>query len=148
MFKFAIDSSLFHFSTFILALSIQAHPDKKLAEQLHKSQPKLYTDPNHKPEMAIALTPFEALCEFRSLDDIQENIRNFPEFSALLGSESNAFLNLANNSDEKLQQDKLKGKKEEFNLIEIKSLKSHYSIVYTYDVKFRTRLRNTTQEIG
>ena len=44
------------------ALSIQAHPDKSLAEKLHKDKPDLYKDSNHKPEMAIALTPFEAMC--------------------------------------------------------------------------------------
>ena len=47
------------------ALSIQAHPDKSLAEKLHKDKPDLYKDANHKPEMAIALTPFEAMCETR-----------------------------------------------------------------------------------
>ena len=49
------------------ALSIQAHPDKSLAEKLHKDKPDLYKDSNHKPEMAIALTPFEAMCETRAL---------------------------------------------------------------------------------
>ena len=33
------------------ALSIQAHPDKKLAEELHSKFPTIYKDPNHKPEM-------------------------------------------------------------------------------------------------
>ncbi|RWA07603.1 hypothetical protein EKO27_g7503 [Xylaria grammica] len=42
------------------ALSIQAHPNKKLAEQLHANDPKNYPDDNHKPEMAIAITDFEA----------------------------------------------------------------------------------------
>jgi len=37
------------------ALSIQAHPHKELAEQLHISFPDKYKDPNHKPEIAIAL---------------------------------------------------------------------------------------------
>lgn len=46
------------------ALSIQAHPDKKLAQILHESQPQNYKDPNHKPEMALAFTPFEAFCGF------------------------------------------------------------------------------------
>ena len=49
------------------ALSIQAHPDKSLAEKLHKDKPDLYKDANHKPEMAIALTPSEAMCETRAL---------------------------------------------------------------------------------
>ena len=50
------------------ALSIQAHPDKKLAERLHAEQPENYKDDNHKPEMTLALTPFEALCSFVSLE--------------------------------------------------------------------------------
>ena len=33
-------------------LSIQAHPDKALAEKLHRDRPEIYKDPNHKPEMA------------------------------------------------------------------------------------------------
>ncbi|CAI4212200.1 unnamed protein product [Parascedosporium putredinis] len=42
------------------ALSIQAHPNKKLAEKLHARDPKNYPDDNHKPEMAIAITPLRA----------------------------------------------------------------------------------------
>lgn len=45
-------------------LSIQAHPDKKLAKKMHKAHPNLYKDDNHKPEMALAYTQFEALCGF------------------------------------------------------------------------------------
>lgn len=48
------------------ALSIQAHPDKELAMKLHLEHPDIYKDSNHKPEMAIALTNFEALCGFKS----------------------------------------------------------------------------------
>jgi mannose-6-phosphate isomerase len=50
------------------ALSIQAHPDKKLAQILHEKDPKNYKDSNHKPEMALALTPFEAFCGFVSAE--------------------------------------------------------------------------------
>jgi mannose-6-phosphate isomerase class I len=39
----------------------QAHPDKALAARLHASNPKEYRDTNHKPEMAISLTDFEAM---------------------------------------------------------------------------------------
>lgn len=38
------------------ALSIQAHPDKKLAQELVS---KGYPDDNHKPEIAISLGEFE-----------------------------------------------------------------------------------------
>ena len=41
------------------ALSIQAHPNKELAVALHHDRPHIYKDPNHKPEMAIALSNFE-----------------------------------------------------------------------------------------
>ena len=45
------------------ALSIQAHPDRELASRLHLERPHIYKDPNHKPEIAIALTDdFRALC--------------------------------------------------------------------------------------
>lgn len=50
------------------ALSIQAHPDKELAKNLHKRHPNLYKDDNHKPEMALAITQFEALCGFITLE--------------------------------------------------------------------------------
>jgi len=46
------------------ALSIQAHPDKLLAEKLFKNDPKNYKDDNYKPEMSIALTDFEMLYKF------------------------------------------------------------------------------------
>lgn len=47
-------------------LSIQVHPNKAQAEQLHASRPDIYKDPNHKPEISIALTDFSALCGFRT----------------------------------------------------------------------------------
>ncbi|MFI5890819.1 mannose-6-phosphate isomerase, class I [Actinoplanes sp. NPDC051513] len=53
-------------------LSLQAHPDRAYAreafarQQADPSLPRNYTDANHKPEMLVALTPFEALCGFRA----------------------------------------------------------------------------------
>lgn len=35
---------------------------------LHKMRPSVYKDPNHKPEMAIALTEFRALCGFVNIE--------------------------------------------------------------------------------
>lgn len=40
------------------------------AEHLFATRPDLYKDPNHKPELAIALTPFTALCGFRPHEEI------------------------------------------------------------------------------
>ena len=58
------------------ALSIQAHPNLQLAQRLHKEHPDLYKDANHKPEMALAVTPMSALCEFRPLEEILSFLNN------------------------------------------------------------------------
>lgn len=67
------------------ALSIQAHPDKALAERLHATFPDIYKDGNHKPEMAIALTAFEALSGFRTVKEIQTHMREYSELEAIVG---------------------------------------------------------------
>ncbi|GAC77037.1 mannose-6-phosphate isomerase [Moesziomyces antarcticus T-34] len=66
------------------ALSIQAHPDKALGKKLHAQRPDVYKDPNHKPEMAIALTPFRGFCGFRPLAEIVAYIKNVPELAKLV----------------------------------------------------------------
>jgi len=72
------------------ALSIQAHPNKTLAQQLHARDPANYPDANHKPEMAIALTEFDGLCGFRPLAEIAHFLRAVPAFRALVGDEAAA----------------------------------------------------------
>ncbi|KAK9276546.1 hypothetical protein L1049_006080 [Liquidambar formosana] len=67
------------------ALSIQAHPDKKLARALNKSQPSIYRDDNHKPEMALALTEFEALCGFITRKELEGVLCTVPEIVDLIG---------------------------------------------------------------
>jgi mannose-6-phosphate isomerase len=62
-------------------LSLQAHPDPDYAreawarQEADPSLPRNYTDAHHKPEMLVALTPFEALCGFRdpqaAADDLE-----------------------------------------------------------------------------
>ncbi|RYP74125.1 hypothetical protein DL771_003183 [Monosporascus sp. 5C6A] len=75
------------------ALSIQAHPNKKLAEQLHTRDPKNYPDDNHKPEMAIAITDFEGLCGFRPLGEIAHFLSSVPALRELVGEdESKSFI--------------------------------------------------------
>jgi mannose-6-phosphate isomerase len=55
-------------------LSLQAHPDADYAKQAYAAQEadpdvaRNYTDAFHKPEMLVALTPFDALCGFRAPD--------------------------------------------------------------------------------
>ncbi|PWZ11021.1 Mannose-6-phosphate isomerase 1 [Zea mays] len=69
------------------ALSIQAHPDKKLAEVLHALRPSTYKDENHKPEMAIAITEFRALCGFAGIEELKDVLRTIPEIQGLVGHE-------------------------------------------------------------
>lgn len=74
-------------------LSIQVHPSEKKAHDGFtrenalgippESPERSYKDPNHKPELAVALSAFSALCGFRPPDEAQ----------ALLGPELCALLN-------------------------------------------------------
>ena len=71
------------------ALSIQAHPDKILAEKLHLKDPTNYKDDNHKPEMCICLSDsFEALSGFCSDQKFNENLHQLPEFHSFIGNGS------------------------------------------------------------
>eukprot|EP01018_Ginkgo_biloba_P009005 Gb_37331 [translate_table: standard] len=84
------------------ALSIQAHPDKELAKMLHDLHPNVYKDGNHKPEMALALTEFEALCGFVSAEEVKDVIRTVPEIEILLGEfRVKALLNIEQNEQRK-----------------------------------------------
>ena len=66
------------------ALSIQAHPDKQLAAELHAADPVHYPDANHKPEMAIAVTDVEVLYGFREIKEIQNFFSIHKPLEALL----------------------------------------------------------------
>jgi len=89
------------FLTKILAaeqpLSIQLHPNKHQAEMGYAAEDdgqialdapnRTYRDPNHKPELICALTPFEARCGFRTAVETQaflhELVRGSREVSLL-----------------------------------------------------------------
>jgi mannose-6-phosphate isomerase len=85
------------------ALSIQAHPDKEIARKLHQEFPKIYKDANHKPEMAVALTPFEAFIGFRPLEDIKAHLEEYPELVSIVGSELKISANIAENKKVKAE---------------------------------------------
>lgn len=84
---------LFKILSIHTALSIQAHPDKILAEKLHKEFPNIYKDSNHKPEMVIALTNFEAICGFQTIKNIYNNLIQYPEFNNFLINNNFNFIN-------------------------------------------------------
>ena len=62
-------------------LSIQTHPNKEQAEEGYSREEREgipvdafhrnYRDRNHKPEVICALTPFTAMCGFRSLEELR-----------------------------------------------------------------------------
>lgn len=107
------------------ALSIQAHPDLNLAKRLHESDPKNYRDSNHKPEMAIALGEFEALCGFRRPERIAEFAEEFEGFSDLIGGlETIKLLKESRNSKDsiKIAFEKLMNSKSEQVIQSIKKI--------------------------
>ena len=63
------------------SLSLQIHPDKTCARLLHAKNPEVYRTPKHKQEMAIACTPFTALCGFRPKEEINGFIKTINEIS-------------------------------------------------------------------
>jgi mannose-6-phosphate isomerase len=68
-------------------LSIQAHPNLEEAREGWERENRLgipltgatrnYKDPNHKPEILCALTPFTAMCGFRPLEEISRLLKLF-----------------------------------------------------------------------
>ena len=86
-------------------LSIQAHPNKKLAEQLHTKDSKNYPDDNHKPEMTIAITSMEGLCGFRPLQEITHFLHAVPTLRELVGEEeANKFEKTVKDGDQSTNQ--------------------------------------------
>ncbi|GAA5849993.1 hypothetical protein JCM9279_004874 [Rhodotorula babjevae] len=100
------------------ALSIQAHPDKKLARRLHDEKPDVYKDPNHKPEMAVALTNFSGFCGFRPPSQIAAFLDTVPEFAAVVGSSvADSFTTKFSSSRSASDDDKKAGLKDLFTAL-------------------------------
>ncbi|XP_030523701.1 mannose-6-phosphate isomerase 1 [Rhodamnia argentea] len=95
---------LFKVLSIAKALSIQAHPDKESARALHKAHPNVYKDANHKPEMALAITKFEAICGFISTEELKQVLCDVPEIVELVGStEVEIFIRLGDQEEEKVK---------------------------------------------
>jgi len=60
---------------------------------LREPTAQVYKDDNHKPEMAVAITPFEAMCGFRSIDEIAGHLHQYPELAACVSAEAQAMIN-------------------------------------------------------
>lgn len=82
-----------------MPLSIQVHPDKEKAKEGFerekakgiglKAPERNYKDKNHKPELAVALSDFRALCGFRNAQDIARFLG--PELKAFFSFSTDAF---------------------------------------------------------
>ncbi|KAL3126414.1 mannose-6-phosphate isomerase [Cryptosporidium hominis] len=93
-------------------LSLQVHPDKILAQELHSTFPCIYSDNNHKPEIAIALSEFETFCGFKNTIEILSIIENFPETFDIFGISLEFIkktINEYNQKDNKLKSDMING---------------------------------------
>lgn len=66
-------------------LSLQVHPNKEQAAALNLSHPELYPDDNHKPEIAIAISDFEALCGFTSYAHLLDGLLGLKPVRTLIG---------------------------------------------------------------
>ncbi|KAL6178515.1 hypothetical protein ACLB2K_050033 [Fragaria x ananassa] len=121
------------------ALSIQAHPDKDLAKLLHKFMPSAYKDDNHKPEMALAITHFQALCGFITLEELKAVLDNVPEIVQVVGSEvANQVFDTTNEDGE----DKVKSV---LRLIFTQLMSATKEIVTTATTKLKNRLHMENQ---
>jgi mannose-6-phosphate isomerase len=107
------------------ALPLQIHPDKELARKLHEKDPKSFTDPNHKPEIALALSKFEVFAGFKPLDQIAPLFKLGPlkRFDAgstdkwtdeTLRNVTRDLLKLDSETEKQIQSELLKLPREEF----------------------------------
>ena len=88
--KFKGDSTmpfLFKILTARKALQLQIHPDKEAAAKLHRQDPEEFKDSNHKPEIALAVTPCEIFAGFRPAEQIEDFLEKLPELKEVFGSE-------------------------------------------------------------
>lgn len=65
-------------------LSIQIHPNKARAELLHQKDPRHYPDDNHKPEMALAVSPLEMLYGFEPSTELLKTFQKYPPLQTFL----------------------------------------------------------------
>ncbi|WWD00710.1 mannose-6-phosphate isomerase, class I [Kwoniella sp. B9012] len=75
---------LFKVLTCKQALPLQIHPNKELAKKLHEEDPEKYPDINHKPEIAVCLSPsFLGFASFRPYNQIISFLTKTPEIANL-----------------------------------------------------------------
>lgn len=76
---------LFKLLSIAQPLSIQVHPNKAQAVELHSQNTSLYPDDNYKPEMCIAVSPMKLFYGFKSQEEISDVLQSTPELKNLVG---------------------------------------------------------------
>jgi len=69
---------LFKILSIAQPLSIQMHPDKLWAKQLHLRDPHNFPDDNHKPEIALCISDLEVLYEFEKKAYLTTFLKKYP----------------------------------------------------------------------
>lgn len=113
-------------------LSIQLHPNKAEAADLHARDPEHYPDDNHKPEIAIALEEHEALLGFEPLDHLIQALDEFPELRLMLDK-----LEISNLEDSLKQSDDSKRE----------ALKAVFSSLFVESEKEPEKLKETVRAV-
>ncbi|KAL7927538.1 RmlC-like cupin domain-containing protein [Trichoderma austrokoningii] len=72
------------------ALPLQIHPNKSLAAKLHEKDPKKFSDANHKPEIAVALSRFELFAGWKELNQISPMF-NMPSLRRFVPEETSTW---------------------------------------------------------
>ncbi len=68
-------------------LSIQLHPTKAKAEELHQRAPQHYPDSNHKPEVGVALSPVSLLYGVKGPVALSTLLVALPELRSFVGGD-------------------------------------------------------------
>ena len=102
--RYGVDGGPLPFLLKVLAiaapLSLQAHPDRaqaaagfaaeEAAGVARDARDRNYGDPNHKPELLVALSEVSALCGFRSLAHARDDLDRYAQAAARRGEAAGA----------------------------------------------------------
>ena len=125
-------------------LSIQAHPNKSQAIQLHSKIPEHYPDDNHKPEIAIALDSLTALVGFKTHNEICDALNMYPPLVDYIGiDDCNQFIN----SDKDDERGSLKNIFKKLMLNSVKNIESLKISINSLLSKFSDEINSEEEKL-
>lgn len=99
-----------------------------------------YSDDNHKPEMTIAITPFDGLCGFRPLAEITHFLNNVPPLADLVGADTvKHFTSTVSSYEASTDKTQMKKNKQ--------ALQQAFSALMSTATKSPDKLKNAAQEL-